>query len=173
RIRSCASASIRSRPLGLRSSALFDARNEHSGHSDLHQWPQPFRPRAHVADAVGMSLLRAWPNYTGGDRAVSAANASGHDRQRSDFARRPRYQDRARFVCRGSRSKVGRTRPQASKDDSIANLVNETTPARLRSAGNVAGEILNWIAMMGSANRGAPVWSKALPDEGFIYAAWH
>ena len=28
-------------------------------------------------------------------------------------------------------------------------------------------------AMMGSANRGKPVWSKALPDEGFIYAAWH
>ena len=59
------------------------------------------------------------------------------------------------------------------KDNSIADLVNETTPARLRSAGNVAGEILNWIAMMGSANRSAPVWSKALPDEGFIYAAWH
>ena len=58
------------------------------------------------------------------------------------------------------------------KDSSIADLVNETTPARLRSAGNVAGEILNWIAMMGSANPGAPVWSKALPDEGFIYAAW-
>ena len=32
---------------------------------------------------------------------------------------------------------------------------------------------LSGIAMMGSANRGAPVWSKALPDEGFIYAAWH
>jgi aromatic ring-opening dioxygenase catalytic subunit (LigB family) len=56
---------------------------------------------------------------------------------------------------------------------SIADLVDETTPARLRSAGNVSGEILNWIAMLGSANRGAPVWSKTLPDEGFIYAAWH
>lgn len=59
------------------------------------------------------------------------------------------------------------------KDDRVADLVDQTTPARLRSAGNVAGEILNWIAMMGSANRGEPVWSKALPDEGFIYAAWH
>jgi gallate dioxygenase len=58
------------------------------------------------------------------------------------------------------------------RDNSIADLVNETTPARLRSAGNVAGEILNWIAMIGSANRRPPVWSKALPDEGFIYAAW-
>jgi aromatic ring-opening dioxygenase catalytic subunit (LigB family) len=58
-------------------------------------------------------------------------------------------------------------------DNTVTDLVNETTPARLRSAGNVSGEILNWIAMIGSANRGAPVWSKALPDEGFIYAAWH
>ena len=46
---------------------------------------------------------------------VAAANARGHRRQRRDFARRPRYQDRARFVCRGSRSELGRTRPRTSQ----------------------------------------------------------
>jgi hypothetical protein len=47
------------------------------------------------------------------------------------------------------------------------------TPEQLHRAGNVSGEFLNWVAMLGAAKRGAPAWTQLVTEEGYVYAAWH
>ncbi len=51
-------------------------------------------------------------------------------------------------------------------------LLRETTPAQLAAAGNASGEILNWIAMLGTADAGVPLFIEAQRDEGHAFAAW-
>ena len=57
--------------------------------------------------------------------------------------------------------------------NTISELLDEMTPEQLHRAGNVSGEFLNWIAMLGAAKRGAPAWSQLVTEEGYVYAAWH
>jgi aromatic ring-opening dioxygenase catalytic subunit (LigB family) len=57
--------------------------------------------------------------------------------------------------------------------NTISDLLDEMTPEQLHRAGNVSGEFLNWIAMLGAAKRGAPAWSRLVTEEGYVYAAWH
>ena len=56
--------------------------------------------------------------------------------------------------------------------DAISDLLEEMTPEQLYRAGNVSGEFLNWIAMLGATKRGVPAWSQLVTEEGYIYAAW-
>ena len=51
-------------------------------------------------------------------------------------------------------------------------LVQESTTIRMDSAGNVAGELLNWIAMLGTLNQPRPDWIEAQPKFGHSYATW-
>jgi protocatechuate 4,5-dioxygenase beta chain len=57
----------------------------------------------------------------------------------------------------------------AGKADQV---VEETTPEQIEAAGNAGGEILNWIAMLGTFDAAPPVFIEAQRDEGHAFAAW-
>jgi gallate dioxygenase len=54
----------------------------------------------------------------------------------------------------------------------IEQIIQETTPERLDAAGNVAGEILNWIAMMGVFGPFAAQNIRYQPQYGHAYGVW-
>jgi protocatechuate 4,5-dioxygenase beta chain len=54
----------------------------------------------------------------------------------------------------------------------VRQLVKETTPDQLDAAGNAAGEILDWIAMLGTVDEGPPAFIEAQREHGHAYAAW-
>jgi aromatic ring-opening dioxygenase catalytic subunit (LigB family) len=54
----------------------------------------------------------------------------------------------------------------------IDRLVEETTPEQIEAAGNAAGEVLDWIAMLGTVDPAAPVHLEVQRDHGHAYAAW-
>jgi hypothetical protein len=51
-------------------------------------------------------------------------------------------------------------------------LVREATPDRIEEAGNAAGEVLDWITMLGTVDEGTPAFIEAQRDHGHAYAAW-
>jgi protocatechuate 4,5-dioxygenase beta chain len=52
----------------------------------------------------------------------------------------------------------------------IGDLVEEATAGRMARAGNIGGELLNWIAMLGAVGGHKPVFIA--PEQGHAYAAW-
>jgi protocatechuate 4,5-dioxygenase beta chain len=54
----------------------------------------------------------------------------------------------------------------------VERLVEEATDERICSAGNAAGEILDWIAMLGTIDPAPPAFLDVQPDFGHAYAAW-
>jgi len=54
----------------------------------------------------------------------------------------------------------------------FATLVAETTPRQLAAAGNAAGEILDWIVMLGAIDAAPPAFIEAQLEEGHAFAAW-
>jgi hypothetical protein len=54
----------------------------------------------------------------------------------------------------------------------VGDLVAEATTARLARAGNIAGEILNWIAMLGVVGEHKPIFIAPQLSQGHAYAAW-
>jgi len=54
----------------------------------------------------------------------------------------------------------------------IDDLLNAATRERLRQAGNVAGEVLNWIALLGAVGDRTPRHIEAQMQGGNAYAAW-
>jgi aromatic ring-opening dioxygenase catalytic subunit (LigB family) len=55
---------------------------------------------------------------------------------------------------------------------SVDQLVHETTAEQLAAAGNAAGEILNWIAMLGTFDPRPAAFIEAQQAEGHAFAAW-
>lgn len=55
----------------------------------------------------------------------------------------------------------------------IDQLVREATTPRMARAGNVAGELLNWIAMLGAIGDRPPEFLEPQADEGHAYGFWH
>ena len=51
-------------------------------------------------------------------------------------------------------------------------LIAESTPQQLAKAGNVGGEILNWIAMLASVDGRRPKFVTPQLEQGHAYAAW-
>jgi len=51
-------------------------------------------------------------------------------------------------------------------------LTAEATPRQLHRAGNVGGEILNWIAMLPSVGARRPDFVRPQMEQGHAYAAW-
>ena len=49
-------------------------------------------------------------------------------------------------------------------------LVAEADPERIAGAGNVAGEILNWIVMLGALSRPRADWVRSQPEFGHAFA---
>jgi hypothetical protein len=56
--------------------------------------------------------------------------------------------------------------------NAIADLLDEATAERFSRAGNVSGELLNWIAMLGTLSTQKLAWIRAEPQFGNAYAAW-
>jgi aromatic ring-opening dioxygenase catalytic subunit (LigB family) len=54
----------------------------------------------------------------------------------------------------------------------IDELLEETTTDRIARAGNVAGEILNWIAMLGVLGRRTPSFIEPDAESGHAFGAW-
>jgi gallate dioxygenase len=54
----------------------------------------------------------------------------------------------------------------------VDTLVAEATPEQLAAAGNAAGEILDWIVMLGAFDPRPPVFIEAQREEGHAFAAW-
>lgn len=58
------------------------------------------------------------------------------------------------------------------RDGTVLTLLDEATEARMFQAGNVAGELLNWIAMAGASSLRPADWIAAQPQFGHSYAVW-
>jgi hypothetical protein len=54
----------------------------------------------------------------------------------------------------------------------IDDLLNAATSERMAGAGNVAGELLNWIAMLGAVGDRAPVFLEPQMEQGHAYGVW-
>jgi len=54
----------------------------------------------------------------------------------------------------------------------IGDLIAESTAARMQRAGNIGGELLNWIAMLGVIGARKPVTMLPQNDHGQAFAAW-
>lgn len=54
----------------------------------------------------------------------------------------------------------------------VSTLVKESTEAQMLKAGNVGGEILNWIAMLGTISEKKPLFVKVQMQNGHAYVAW-
>ena len=54
----------------------------------------------------------------------------------------------------------------------IGELVQEATSDQMHRAGNVAGELLDWIAMLGTLDARPADWIEAQPRFGHSYAYW-
>jgi gallate dioxygenase len=54
----------------------------------------------------------------------------------------------------------------------VATLIKESTEAQMLKAGNVGGEILNWIAMLGTISEKKPLFVKPQMQNGHAYAVW-
>jgi gallate dioxygenase len=57
-------------------------------------------------------------------------------------------------------------------DGAYDTLIAEASEAQMLKAGNVGGEILNWIAMLPSVGVRKPKFVKPQMDQGHAYAAW-
>lgn len=58
------------------------------------------------------------------------------------------------------------------EEDDVETLIGEATPHRMLKAGNVGGELLNWIAMLGAAGRHKPVYVAPQMGNGHAYGVW-
>jgi hypothetical protein len=54
----------------------------------------------------------------------------------------------------------------------VGDLVEEASAARLVRAGNIGGELLNWIAMLGVVGDRKPTFIAPEVEHGHAYAAW-
>jgi len=58
------------------------------------------------------------------------------------------------------------------REERLDALVAAATPARLRAAGNVSGECLNWIALLGAVGGRKPTFLEMDTYGGNAFAAW-
>ncbi len=54
----------------------------------------------------------------------------------------------------------------------VNDLLNEATSDRMLAAGNIGGELLNWISMLGVIGARKPVFMQPQLAQGHAYAAW-
>lgn len=54
----------------------------------------------------------------------------------------------------------------------VNDLLNEATSERMLAAGNIGGELLNWVSMLGAIGPRKPVFMQPQLAQGHAYAAW-
>ena len=104
--------------------------------------------------------------------AADHARRGAGDRQL--LARNRRAQGRSRRAPRRARHRHGRSISIAgSRTPRSTSIVAEATPERMWKAGNIGGELLNWIVMLGTVGKGKPCYLADHDDEdGHAYAVW-
>ena len=125
--------------------------------------PFPRAKRCHALGKMVRAAIEAWP---GNQRVAILAsgvfsNDVGGPHVRDDQTTPPDL-EWTRFV------------QQRIKHGEINDLMNAVTEERLRAAGNVAGELLNWIALLGAVDDRLPRMIELEPGlrRGNAYAAW-
>jgi aromatic ring-opening dioxygenase catalytic subunit (LigB family) len=58
------------------------------------------------------------------------------------------------------------------EDQKIDQLIAESTQHRMLKAGNVGGELLNWIAMLGAIGNRKPIYVAPQMQNGHAYGVW-
>jgi hypothetical protein len=58
------------------------------------------------------------------------------------------------------------------EDQKVDALINEATPRQMYKAGNVGGELLNWIAMLGAIGSRKPNYVAPQMQNGHAYGVW-
>jgi len=58
------------------------------------------------------------------------------------------------------------------EEQQIEKLISEATPHQLLKAGNVGGELLNWIAMLGAIGNRKPNYIAPQMQNGHAYGVW-
>ena len=58
------------------------------------------------------------------------------------------------------------------RDQKIEALIAQSTQGQLLRAGNVGGELLNWIAMLGAIGDQAPEYIAPQLQNGHAYGVW-
>ncbi len=96
------------------------------------------------------------------------------DRHRQLLARDRRAEDRSRQAQRRARHRLVEARPSpASRRRSLDELVEEATPERMWKAGNIGGELLNWIVTLGVIGKDKPRYIADHDEkDGHAYAVW-
>jgi aromatic ring-opening dioxygenase catalytic subunit (LigB family) len=122
-------------------------------------------PLAQRAYALGRTLRRAVESFPGDARVVAMGSGS--------FS----LEIGGPLAPKGSRSgtpdRAWAAHVQARMEAAeIAQLMEEATGERLARAGNAAGELLNWLAMLGMVGGGAPTWMKPQAQHGHAYGVW-
>ena len=56
---------------------------------------------------------------------------------------------------------------------STQTLIKEATQEQMLRAGNVGGELLDWIAMLGAVGENRPKFVTLQMEQGHAYAAWN
>jgi len=54
----------------------------------------------------------------------------------------------------------------------VSKLLEEATQEQMLRAGNVGGELLDWIAMLGAVGETRPRFVTPQTEQGHAYAAW-
>jgi hypothetical protein len=124
--------------------------------------PLPLSKRCHTLGQVVRDTIEAWP-----DKLRVAILASG------SFSLEiggPRIKPGGRS---GTPDPGWAKRVQGHMEQGRVNdLLNEATSERMLAAGNVGGELLNWISMLGTIGERKPVFMQPQLGQGHAYAAW-
>jgi protocatechuate 4,5-dioxygenase beta chain len=126
----------------------------------------PPLPRAQRALALGRSVrcaIESWPENLRVAVLGTGSISSEIGGPRVDPGRRSSVPDPDWVVHVAKRMEAAH----------VDELVAEATGARMWQAGNVAGELLNFIAMMGVIGACKPAFVRVDPREGHLYAAWN
>lgn len=124
--------------------------------------PLPLAKRCYALGAMVREAVKAWPEHV--RVGIVASGAISGD------IGGPRALDHSPGAA-GDRSWVELVERRITKGE-ITELLNEATPERLSKAGNVTGEVLNWISLLGAVGERTPIFYETQPGRGNAYAAW-
>lgn len=125
----------------------------------------PPRPTSHRCFGLGETIRAAVQSWPGSLRVVVIGSGS------FSFDVHGHLSPPGRLVGVPDPAWVHRV-GQHLQRNTITDLIREATPEQFSRAGNVSGEILNWIAMLGAIDGQKLTWLKLEPEFGNSYAVW-
>jgi protocatechuate 4,5-dioxygenase beta chain len=123
--------------------------------------PLPLAKRCYALGETLREVIEAWPSNLKVGVACSGAISGdiGGPSARNGPAGPPDHAWVSHVVGRMQRSEINE-------------LLNEATEERIQAAGNVTGEMLNWVALLGVAGGRKPVFLEENNAGGIAFGAW-